>query len=123
MRNRKDTAVSFLQAAASGHARDASAGRVTSAFRHHNPHFAGDANSLLSAMDENARANPGKRLEIHHALEDGDLVAVHSHVQHGPDDQGAALVHLFRFEGDRIAELWDIAQEVPAESPNKFGMF
>jgi hypothetical protein len=29
----------------------------------------------------------------------------------------------FRFENDRIAELWDIAQEVPAESMNSNGMF
>lgn len=123
MPNRKDTAVSFLQAAASGHARDASAGHVTPGFRHHNPHFAGDANALLTAMDDNARENPDKHLEILHTLQDGDLVAVHSHVRHGADDQGAALVHLFRFEGDRIAELWDIGQEVPAKSPNQYGMF
>ena len=26
-------------------------------------------------------------------------------------------------EGDRIAELWDVGQEVPAETPNANGMF
>jgi predicted SnoaL-like aldol condensation-catalyzing enzyme len=52
-----------------------------------------------------------------------DEVAVHSRVQHTPADRGAALVHLFRFEGDRIAELWDVGQEVPAETPNANGMF
>ena len=26
-------------------------------------------------------------------------------------------------EGDRIAELWDVGQEVPADSPNRNGMF
>ena len=51
------------------------------------------------------------------------MVAVHSRVWHAPDDRGAALVHLFRFEGDRIAELWDIGQRVPTESPNANGMF
>ena len=34
-----------------------------------------------------------------------------------------ALVHLFRFEGDRIAELWDIGQPVLALSVNANGMF
>ena len=58
-----------------------------------------------------------------HAVEEGDLVAVHSRVQHGPADPGAALVHLFRFEGDRIVELWDVGQEVPAETVNANGMF
>jgi hypothetical protein len=32
-------------------------------------------------------------------------------------------VHLFRFEGDRIAELWDVAQPVPAEILNADGVF
>jgi hypothetical protein len=32
-------------------------------------------------------------------------------------------VHLFRFEGDRIAELWDIGLPVPAESVNTNAMF
>jgi catechol 2,3-dioxygenase-like lactoylglutathione lyase family enzyme len=43
-------------------------------------------------------------------LEDGDLVAPHSHVRQKPDDRAAALVHLFRFEGDRMADLCDIGQ-------------
>jgi predicted SnoaL-like aldol condensation-catalyzing enzyme len=40
-----------------------------------------------------------------------------------PDHHGAALVHLFRFEGDRIAELWDIGLPVPAESVNTNARF
>jgi hypothetical protein len=40
-----------------------------------------------------------------------------------PGDNGAAVVHTFRFEGDRIAELWDIGQPVPADSVNDNGMF
>lgn len=74
-------------------------------------------------MEESARQNPDKQLEVLHALEDGDLVAVHSHVRQKPDDRGAVVVHLFRFEGDRIAELWDIGQPVPAEPVNANGMF
>ncbi len=38
-------------------------------------------------------------------------------------DPWFALVHIFRFKEDRVAELWDIAQPVPADSPNEHGMF
>jgi len=31
--------------------------------------------------------------------------------------------YLFRFENGRIAELWDVAQEIPADSPNANGPF
>ena len=123
MGSKKDAAVSFLRQAASGRVREAYARYVGTGFRHHNPFFAGDAQSLMTGMEENARQNPDKRLDILRALEDGDLVAVHSRVRQTPDDRGAALVHIFRFEGDRIAELWDIGQPVPAESVNSNGMF
>jgi predicted SnoaL-like aldol condensation-catalyzing enzyme len=74
-------------------------------------------------MEENARQNPDKRLDVLRALEDGDLVAVHSHVRQNLTDRGAAVVHMFRFDGDRIVELWDVGQPVPAESANANGMF
>jgi len=115
--------VSFLRHAASGRVREAYDEHVSKGFRHHNPFFAGNAQALMAGMEENARQNPDKRLDVLHVVEDGDLVAVHSRVQHTPDDRGAALVHLFRFEGDHIVELWDIGQPVPAESVNTNGMF
>lgn len=121
--SRKRVAVEFLKAAASGRARQAGAEYCDRAFRHHNVYFPGDADSLLAAMDDNARQNPEKKLEVKHVLADGDLVAVHSGVHHRPGDTGAMLVHLFRFEGDRIVELWDVGQEIPAESPNANGPF
>ena len=50
-------------------------------------------------------------------------MAVHSHVRQNPNDRGAAVVHIFRFEGDRVVELWDMGQPVPENSPNENGMF
>jgi predicted SnoaL-like aldol condensation-catalyzing enzyme len=44
-------------------------------------------------------------------------------VRQNPDDRGGALVHIFRFHGDRVVELWDIGQPVPEDSPNENGMF
>ena len=121
--SRKESAIKFLQMVSSGKVREAYRDYVGQDFRHHNPYFPGDANSLIEAMDENASENPDKTFEVHQALEDGDLVAVHGKVRHKPEDLGAALVHIFRFEGDHIVELWDLGQDVPEESPNKNGMF
>lgn len=119
----KEAAQDFLRMVASGRVAEAYEEYVDLGFRHHNPHFAGDADSLKRAMEESAARNPGKTLEIQRALQDGDLVAVHARVRHRPDDPGAARVHIFRFEGDRIVEMWDIGQEVPETSPNRYGMF
>jgi predicted SnoaL-like aldol condensation-catalyzing enzyme len=120
---RKEIAVTFLQNAAAGTLDEVVAKHVGPGFRHHNPWFPSDGPSLWSAMKENARKNPGKKLTVHNVLEDGELVAVHSHVRHNAQERGYALVHIFRFEGVKIVELWDIAMEVPADSPNAAGMF
>jgi predicted SnoaL-like aldol condensation-catalyzing enzyme len=122
MSARKDNAMAFLQLAATGHVREAYDRYVDAGFRHHNPYFEGTAVALMKGMDENARLNPEKRLDVLHALEEGDLVAVHSHVKHKPGDVGVIVFHLFRFAGDRIAELWDVGQVIPAESVNANGM-
>ena len=77
----------------------------------------------MAAMDENARQNPEKRFDVLRALEDGDLVAVYSHVRQRPDDRGAVVVHIFRVDGDRIVEAWDVGQAIPEQSVNSNGMF
>src|SRR5262245_12373377 len=114
MARNRDAAVSFLKLAASGRVREAYTRYVGFGFRHHNPFLAGDAEALMAGMEENARQNPDKSLDVLRTLEEDDLVAVHSHVRQKPGDPGAVVVHLFRFEGDRIAELWDVGQPVPA---------
>jgi len=120
---RKEAAMAFLRLAAAGSVREAYGRHVAPGFRHHNPWFKGDAQSLMAGMEENAVKNPGKVLEIERVLQDGSLVAVHSRARMKPGDPLFALVHIFRFEGDRIVELWDIAQQGPENSPNEHGMF
>jgi predicted SnoaL-like aldol condensation-catalyzing enzyme len=119
----KEVAMEFLRLAASGSVREAYRKHVATGFRHHNPYFRGDAESLAAAMEENAAQYPDKNLEIQRALQDGDLVAVHARVKMKAGDPGVALVHIFRFEGNLIAELWDIGQAAPENSPNEYGMF
>ena len=119
----KDAAVTFLKMAASGKVREAYARFVGAGFRHHNPFFEGSAEALMAAMEENARQNPSKVLEVKRAIAEGEFVVVHGYVRHKLGDLGAAVVHIFRFEKDRIVELWDVGQPVPAESPNEYGMF
>jgi predicted SnoaL-like aldol condensation-catalyzing enzyme len=119
----RDAAESFMRLVGSGKVREAFRKHAAPGFRHHNPFFRGDADSLMKAMEGNAARFPDKALEILNVLEDRDLVAVHSRVRHTPADRGAALVHIFRFAGERVVELWDISQEVPEQMPNENSMF
>ena len=121
--DRTATARRFLELAVAGKAREGSAQLVTSGFRHHNVYFAGDGASLFKAMDDNAAQFPGKTLEVMQVVQDGDKVVTLCKVQHAPDQPTYAVTHFFRFEDGKIAELWDMGQEIPKESPNRYGAF
>jgi predicted SnoaL-like aldol condensation-catalyzing enzyme len=119
----KDRAVMFLEMVVAGKVREAYSEHVGHAFKHHNPCFKGDMESLLAGMAEDAEKFPHKEFEVQRALQDGDFVAVHARLRHSPDERDMAVVHIFRFEDGRIAEFWDIAQVEPESVVNERGMF
>ena len=119
----KQAATDFLELVSTGRVREAFDKYAAADFRHHNVYFPGDAASLAAAMEENAQANPDKFYEPRMSIEEGNRVAVFGRVRHKPGDTDYALVHIFRFEDDRITELWDIGQEIPKDSPNRNGAF
>ncbi len=121
--NKKDIAVSFLQLVASGKIREAYDKYLRPDFRHHNAYFKGDRESLRGAMEEAQQKHPNKTFNIKMALEDGERVAVLSHVKQNPQDRGAAVVHIFRFDGNQVVEMWDLGQPIPENMPNENGMF
>ncbi len=119
----KESAISFLQLAASGKVLQAFEQYVGPGFKHHNPYFKADAVSMRDAMQENAALHPDKVFEVQRALQDGELVAVHSKIKFSGKPQVIAAVHIFRFDAGKIVELWDIGQPVPEQCPNEIGMF
>jgi predicted SnoaL-like aldol condensation-catalyzing enzyme len=120
----KDVAVSFLTLVISGKVREAYSKSIGIGFRHHNLFFEGSAESLMAGMEENAHQNPNKVLEVKHTIAEDDFVVIHSHIRQKPEDPGAAVVHIFRFdEYGQIVELWDLGQAVAEKTPNQYGMF
>ncbi len=118
----KEIAIAFLKNAATGRL-DEAYSHVAANFRHHNAYFPGDMKSLKAGMADAHKQFPNTKIDVQRAIAEGDLVAVHSRVQHAPDRPAIAVVHIFRFEGNQIAELWDVGMEVPKDSPNENGAF
>src|SRR5262245_4845036 len=121
--NNKNTATTFLNLVATGKVDEAYSKYVAADFKHHNPYFEGSASALQNGMKENAIQNPEKAIDVKQVIAEGEFVVVHFLVRHKPGDLGAAVVHIFRFENGKIAELWDIGQEIPKDSPNQYGVF
>jgi predicted SnoaL-like aldol condensation-catalyzing enzyme len=96
----------------------------------HNPFISGSIESLTDAMIAASKdigaQNAEPEFAVKHVLADGDLVAVHTELLNSkskPSEGGLRQVHLFRFEGDKIVEYWDITQQVLSNMPNASGAF
>jgi predicted SnoaL-like aldol condensation-catalyzing enzyme len=91
----------------------------------HNPFISGSIETLTDAMIAASKDIGAQSKEpsfaVKHVLADGNLVAVHTELLNSkskPSQGGLRQVHLFRFEGDKIVEYWDITQQVLPNMPN-----
>jgi predicted SnoaL-like aldol condensation-catalyzing enzyme len=120
----KKTALEFFDLVSSGKFKEG-----LRFFKHdcitHNPYVAGGIAALIDAMSavnkETAPKRPNAGFAVKHVLVDGDLAAVHTQLlndRSDPSEGGLRQVHLFRFEGDKIAEYWDITQVITPDMPN-----
>jgi predicted SnoaL-like aldol condensation-catalyzing enzyme len=119
----KEAATNFLRLASSGKVDEAYKSYVAQDFKHHNPYYKGDRESLKKGMEENSKSSPNKEFTIFRTLRDGDLVAVHSRVIQESAPLPISVVHIFRFQGKKIVELWDIIMPQPKEAINENGLF
>jgi len=117
----KDTAVKFLRLVVAGRIDEAFDKYVDMRGKHHNPYFPAGFQALKRAMIENHTTFPNKQLTVKNVIGDGELVAVHSRIVLGPGENVMVVVHLHRFQGDKIVELWDCGMPVPVDSPNTDG--
>jgi predicted SnoaL-like aldol condensation-catalyzing enzyme len=120
--NKKEIATAFLQMASAGIVPEAYGKYVHPNFRHHNAYYKGNRETLMKGMEENAKQFPNKTYETLRALEEGNLVAVHGKVTLEPD-KIFSVIHVFRFEGDKIIEEWEASQQLLKDSPNENGIF
>ena len=66
---------------------------------------------------------PEASFHLKRAIAEDDLVVLHYNLKMFPDDLGQAVVDIFRIEGGRIVEHWDVIQPVPSDTTNDNGMF
>ena len=96
----------------------------------HNPFVVGNMNVLIDAMitanKEYGPKYPEAQFALKYLLADGDYVAAYTQLMASPSkpsEGGLRQMHLFRFEGDKIVEYWDITQQIMPNMPNAAGAF
>jgi predicted SnoaL-like aldol condensation-catalyzing enzyme len=116
-------AVQFLKLVTSGRIDEAYQRYVDMKGKHHNCYFPAGLPALKKAMIDNHKTSPVKQYTVKNVIGEGNMVALHAHLSLNQSDNGMVVVHLFRFEGDKIVEFWDCGQVIPADMPNKDGAF
>lgn len=121
MANLKLIAATFLKEVAFGNIDKAFSKYVSENFIHHNQYFEGSRDALIQAMKEDHQANPNTGFEVKKIYADGDTVITHSLVT--KKTMQIVVVHISKFQNNKIIEMWDLGQEVEKDSLNELGLF
>jgi Uncharacterized protein conserved in bacteria len=90
----------------------------------HNPKVPSGLKGFVSCFrDGHFVKFPDFKVYIKHIIEDGNMVAVHTHAVSAPGDIGSAVVDIYRLEDGKVAEHWDVIQMIPKDSVHNNGMF
>ncbi|MFI6551097.1 nuclear transport factor 2 family protein [Streptomyces prunicolor] len=89
----------------------------------HNPLAPNGSQTLKNLAPGFHQQFPDAEYDVKRVMAEGDLVLVHSNVIATPGTRGNAVIDIFRFQGGKIAEHWDVGQEVPATTANGNDMF
>lgn len=92
-------------------------------YRQHNPQASDGRDGFIQFIRYLQVNFPKRKFEIKHLFADGDYVVTHLHLVSRPEERGQAIMDIFRFEGDKIAEHWDVIQDVPEKMAHNNGMF
>jgi predicted SnoaL-like aldol condensation-catalyzing enzyme len=113
----------FYQKALNDRDADAAAPHVGATYRQHNPLIEDGYAGLRKYLDWIGANFPKSHNEILRVFAEGDYVVLHVHRKRTPEARGDAIVDIFRLEGGRIVEHWDVIQPVPEAAANPNTMF
>ncbi|MDQ0693038.1 nuclear transport factor 2 family protein [Arthrobacter sp. W4I7] len=95
---------------------------VADDYRQHNPTIGDGPEEAIRMLTPKFEGSPDSLFEVQRILVDGDLAMVHVRAS-GPGRPDAAVADIYRFEGGRIVEHWDVLQPVPDRPVHDHPMF
>ena len=96
---------------------------LSSEYKQHNPTAPDGAEVFPDLINGLFSQVPNASFHLKRVVAEGDLVVLHYNLKMFPDDLGQAVVDIFRIDGGRIVEHWDVIQPVPSDTNNDNGMF
>jgi predicted SnoaL-like aldol condensation-catalyzing enzyme len=119
----KKTVIEFYEAGLNRKDFDAAAKFFGPRYVQHNPNAPDGPEGFKALLSFLREKFPDSHSEIKRVFADGDYVILHVHSVREKGSRGRAIVDIFKLEGGKIVEHWDVVQEVPEKSANSNGMF
>jgi predicted SnoaL-like aldol condensation-catalyzing enzyme len=101
---------------------DAFAYLVGDDYRQHNPHVPDGRAAAIEMLTPKFDGSPDASFDIQRILVDGDLAMVHVKASLAGVPT-AAVADLYRFDGGRLVEHWDVLQPMPETAVHDHPMF
>jgi predicted SnoaL-like aldol condensation-catalyzing enzyme len=121
----KKIVLDFEEAAWNQHDVDKALTYLASNYKQHNPYFADGVEGFKAGLTGLIAANPNLTIEIKRTLADGDYVIIHKYAE--LDSKAGtgkkAIMDIYRMEDGKIAEHWDVLEDIPEEPKNTNTMF
>jgi predicted SnoaL-like aldol condensation-catalyzing enzyme len=109
----RDIVVKFYEAALNEKNPEKARAFLGDTYIQHNPHVPDGIEGFLRFIRFRREKYPNARNEIKRVIAEGDLVVLHVHSVVIPNSPGRMIVDIFRVEGGKVVEHWDVIQEIP----------
>lgn len=119
----KKTVLAFYEAALVKFDAEAASSYLGTRYVQHNPTAPDGVEGVMGLIKFLKEKYPQRSSFIKRVMADGDLVMLHVHSVPSPGERGSAIVDIFRLEGGKIVEHWDVIQPVPETAKNNNTMF
>ena len=119
----KKNVVEFYKALINQKDFEAASKYVGSRYIQHNPMGADNLEGIKNFIQFLREKLPDAQWELKQVFADGDYVITHGHTVSKPGDRGMAAMDIFRLEGGKIVEHWDVVQPIPEKAMNTNTMF
>jgi predicted SnoaL-like aldol condensation-catalyzing enzyme len=111
----RDLVLAFYEAGLNEKSAEKAAKFLGDVYIQHNPLVADGPEAFLRFVQFLAERFPQSRNEVKMVIAEKDLVALHVHSVRVPGTRGRHIVDIFRVQGGKVVEHWDVIQEIPEQ--------
>jgi predicted SnoaL-like aldol condensation-catalyzing enzyme len=106
-----------------GHDPEAADEFIKEDYIQHNPEVENGREGFKKFFRAFFTRHPDFKFSIKRLIAEGDYVAVHGHATEAGPERGTVIVDIYRLENGKLAEHWDVLQQVPQKTANNNSMF